>query len=73
MSTNNNCTVMVDQYIPDGADYKNVPVPCGSTGVNGEEVRCEECSQERPWYICKHGVDHSGEGDCACSACELED
>lgn len=73
MSTNNKCRVMVDQYIPtsNGLGLKNISVPCGSTGYYGSEVRCEECSKERPWYICEHGVDHRGDGDCYCHLCEM--
>jgi len=65
------CENTVDQYIPNGFDYKVVTLPCGSTGIDGQELRCEKCSKVRPWYMCEHGVDHSGDGDCLCAACEL--
>ena len=64
------CERTVIQYVPSGYDYKAVEVRCGSTGHDGAEARCEDCSQERPWYICQHGNDISVTGYCG--RCEME-
>ena len=63
-NTCNTCTNEVVQHIPSGYGYKDVSLPCGSTGIHGDELRCEACSNIKPWYICeKHGTDVS-EHDC---------
>lgn len=64
------CGTKVEYYVPSGYDYKRVETTCGSTNYWGDEARCEICSQQRPWYICHHGVDISESGYCG--QCELE-
>jgi uncharacterized protein CbrC (UPF0167 family) len=64
-NTCNNCKTEVEQLVPNGLyDYKFVSLPCGSTGINGDELRCDKCEHIKPWYICdRHGTDVS-EHDC---------
>jgi len=66
---NMGCRKPVEQSVPSGFDYKIVVMKCGDTSIYGEELRCEECSQVRPWYICKHGRDVS---EYDCGACEFD-
>lgn len=64
------CRTEVEQMVFSGNfDYKIVVMKCGDTGVHGDELRCDECSQVRPWYICRHGRDVS---EYDCGACEFD-
>jgi hypothetical protein len=63
------CRAAVEQTVPNGFDYKVLVMKCGDTSIYGDELRCDECSQVRPWYICKHGRDVS---EYDCGACEFE-
>jgi hypothetical protein len=70
------CGVKMEQVVPvedpfTGIAYtdKVVPAKCGQTSIHGTELRCEKCSQKRPWYICKHGQDVS---EYMCGRCEME-
>lgn len=65
------CNNKVDQSVPDGFLYKTISMKCGSTSIYGTELRCDECSNQRPWYMCPHGVDLS-EREMACNACNAE-
>ena len=69
MSCDNTVQVWVEDG-PDSHNYREVTYTCGSTGIYGQEVRCEDCSTERPWYICPHGKDISSTGYCG--RCELD-
>ena len=64
------CGKKMEQVVPTRWDYKIVPAVCGQTSIHGTELRCEECSKKRPWYICKHGNDVS---EYCCGRCEMED
>lgn len=64
------CGAKMEQVVPTKWDYKLVIAKCGQTSIYGTELRCEKCSQERPWYICKHGNDTS---EYMCGRCEMED
>jgi hypothetical protein len=68
-SCNTKCTTKVIQMVPTKYDYKEVEMSCGSTSIHGTELRCEKCSNVKPWYICKHGRDVS---EYDCGACELD-
>jgi hypothetical protein len=61
------CGKAMEQVVPTKWDYKVVPAKCGQTSIHGTELRCEECSKRRPWYICKHGQDVS---EYMCGRCE---
>lgn len=60
---------VMDPVLDFAISDKCVPAKCGSTSIHGTELRCEECSKRRPWYICKHGKDVS---EFMCGACEIE-
>ena len=64
------CTNMVDQVVPTKYDYKVIEMKCGSTGIDGQGLYCEDCRAKnhgRPWYICRHGNDVS---EYMCGRCE---
>ena len=63
------CRKEVTVWVDVGFQGKNVERKCGDTGVDGNEIRCEKCSQKRPWYICPHGRDTS---EYDCGQCEGE-
>jgi hypothetical protein len=63
------CGAKIEQVVPTRWDYKVVPAVCGQTSIHGTELRCDKCSNKRPWYICKHGNDVS---EWQCDACEIE-
>lgn len=79
------CKNKVAQHIPRGYGVKTVYSPCGSTGINGELLLCDDCIAEYekiypqgwkhvPGDLCKHGNyvgDYSGP-DYMCHICELE-
>ena len=66
---NMGCRAAVEQTVPNGFDYKVLVMKCGDTSIYGDELRCDKCSQVRPWYICKHGRDVS---EYDCGACEFD-
>ena len=48
------CTNMGEQVGPTKYDYKVVEMRCGSTGIHGDGLYCEDCrakTRGRPWYI----------------------
>jgi len=64
------CENKVEQWVSRGFHGKMIELPCGSTGIHGEELRCNTCEAKgRPWYICRHGRDTS---DWCCELCEME-
>jgi len=65
------CKNKVDQWVETSryGHGKLISMNCGSTGIHGLELRCSECSQETPWYICRHGNDVS---EWQCNQCEGE-
>lgn len=73
----------VVQYIPTGYHYKEHLSVCGSTGIRGQQLVCDECLKEEserypqgwkdvPGDICKHGkyVGDAGGPDYICGLCE---
>ena len=77
------CKNKVSQYVPRGYDYKEILSRCGSTGINGEQLICEECEEkmkkrypqgwiEMPGDLCEHGnyVGTPGGPDHICGKCE---
>jgi len=73
----------VVQYVPTGYHYKEVLSTCGSTGIHGQQLICEECQEEEvkrypqgwrdtPGDLCKHGnyVGDAGGPDYMCGLCE---
>ena len=79
------CTNKVSQYVPRGYGYKEIQLPCGSTGIHGEQLLCEECMEkfaelypqgwrDVPGDICKHGnyIGNSCGPDYICMECEEE-
>lgn len=74
------CENKVDQTVPTRYSAKIVQVSCGSTGIYGEAVMCDECeakisagSMLRPGY-CKHGnrLYDDSDRDIVCGACEFD-
>ena len=66
------CTNRVEQVVPTKYDCKVIEMQCGSTGINGEGLYCDDClaqNQGRPWYICRHGNDVS---EYMCGLCEMD-
>jgi hypothetical protein len=63
------CNTKMEVSVQRGFHYKTVTVRCGNTDPNGDEYRCESCSQRRPWYLCRHGNDVS---EYCCGQCEGE-
>ena len=41
------CTNKVSQYIPSGYDYREVEFDCGTTGIHGERLLCDECKSNK--------------------------
>jgi hypothetical protein len=77
------CKNKVTQMVPRGYGYKEVKTRCGSTGIYGQELLCEECTakaerayphgwKDTPGDICKHGtyVGDAGGPDYICGECE---
>ena len=63
------CGKEMTQTVPTRYSAKVVPIKCGNTNWYGKEARCDKCSQERPWYICRHGKDVS---EIDCPRCEFD-
>ena len=63
------CGRKMEQVVETRYSAKVVPAKCGQTSIYGTELRCETCSNKRPWYICEHGFDSSNEG--LCGPCEM--
>ncbi len=77
------CKNKVGQFVPKGYGYKEIFLPCGSTGIHGERLMCDSCEKElneqypqgwrnTPGDICEHGVyvgDYCGP-DYICAKCE---
>jgi len=79
------CKNKVIQFIPNGYGYRQVPSQCGTTGIHGELLLCDEClaraEKEFPqgWNLvpgdtCKHGryIGEPGGPDILCPDCEME-
>jgi len=41
------CPNKVYQYIPSGYDYREVESDCGTTGVRGQLLLCDDCEHTR--------------------------
>jgi len=41
------CTNKVTQYVPSGYDYRPVESDCGSTGIRGQLLLCDNCEHTR--------------------------
>jgi len=39
------CDQPVAVYVPRGWDYREIELPCGSTGPDGEVVQCDSCAR----------------------------
>lgn len=78
------CKNRVSYFVPRGWGYKELDYECGTTGIDGEAVLCDECNAKinagkmtRPGY-CKHGTklwreDSDGyDVEVFCGACEAE-
>ena len=78
------CKNKVCQYIPNGTmDWREIELPCGSTGMDGERLMCDECTKQAevmypqgwrntPGDTCKHGT-YIGDAygpDYICGHCE---
>ena len=37
------CKNTIKKYIPRGYDFREIEYPCGSTGIDGEAIWCNEC------------------------------
>jgi hypothetical protein len=77
------CEGKVIQMVPRGYGYKEITLPCGSTGIHGEQLQCDACLdrmekqypqgwRDVPGDVCKHGtyVGDAGGPDYLCGACE---
>jgi len=77
------CENLVSQWVPRGYDYREIKTRCGSTGIHGQELLCEECQErlareypqgwrDTPGDVCPHGtyVGDAGGPDYLCGACE---
>ncbi len=73
----------VIQYVPRGYGYKECLSVCGSTGIHGQQLVCDECEKklskqypqgwrECPGDLCPHGnyVGDAGGPDYICGQCE---
>jgi len=41
------CTNKVSQYVPSRCDYREVKSDCGSTGIHGQLLLCDDCEHTR--------------------------
>ena len=41
------CTNKVTQYVPSGYDYRPVESDCGTTGIRGQLLLCDDCEYKR--------------------------
>ena len=77
------CSNKVSQFVPRGYSYKEIFTKCGSTGIHGEQLLCDECLSEAekqypqgwrdvPGDICEHGnyIGDAGGPDYLCPICE---
>jgi hypothetical protein len=77
------CKNKVSQYVARGYGYREVRTRCGSTGINGQELLCDECTErlkqrypqgwmDTPGDLCEHGhyVGTPGGPDYMCGECE---
>ena len=80
------CENKVSQFVPRGYEYKEIFTRCGSTGIHGQELLCDDCEarmakaypqgwRETPGDTCVHGyyVGDAGGPDNMCPACEAGD
>lgn len=40
------CRKRVEQHVPRGYSYVTVSMPCGSTGITGEVLLCDDCEMD---------------------------
>ena len=80
------CKNIAFQMVPYGYGYKQIESQCGTTGIHGEQILCDECYKKAelkyphgwvsvPGDLCKHGTyvgDASGP-DFICGYCEEEE
>jgi hypothetical protein len=77
------CKNSAVQYITHGYGYREVETRCGSTGMHGQVLLCDECMEKAeqdhpqgwrnvPGDICEHGtyVGDAGGPDYMCPECE---
>jgi hypothetical protein len=79
------CKNKISQFVLKGYNYKEIKVRCGSTGIYGQQLLCEDCADKYqrmypqgwrnvPGDICVHG-NHIGDSngpDHLCAICEEE-
>jgi hypothetical protein len=77
------CENSVMQFVQHGYGYKEIQLPCGSTGIRGQQLLCEECEskaeiefphgwRDTPGDTCEHGtyIGTPGGIDYICGKCE---
>ena len=74
------CENKVDQTVPSGWDYKTITMSCGSTGIHGQTLYCDQCharfaKRGHDDQHCKHGTFLYPEDgrDVMCPGCEMGD
>lgn len=78
------CQNTVTQYVPRGYGYRAVETRCGSTGIHGQRLQCDDCERRAaaanpqgwrnaPGDTCKHGTYlgcHEDNDERLCGLCE---
>ena len=59
------CTNKVSQFIPKGFGYKEVQSPCGSTGIHGEWLACEDCESNPAIMAERERIQRNADADNA--------
>lgn len=78
------CDNKVTQFVPRGYGFKEIESRCGSIGINGNNLMCDECLEryskkypqgwkEIPGDVCVHGnyVGNDNGVDYMCGECEM--
>jgi len=77
------CKNSVTQFVERGFGYKEIKSRCGTTGVHGQQLMCDECIdkynkmypqgwRDTPGDVCEHGT-YVGDAygpDYFCGQCE---
>lgn len=59
------CNNKVSQFVPKGYGYKEHKSPCGSTGIHGEQLICEECSNNSEIVAERERIQRNADADNA--------
>jgi hypothetical protein len=59
------CNNKVSQFVPKGYDYKEVKSPCGSTGIHGEQLICEDCKNDPSIVAERRRIQRNADADNA--------